>query len=301
MFKRFSSKLTVSKILRIFGHAKFPVKRYCLRCRFRRLSRLSDGRSLCRRCRFKFSLLTSTYLERSFLGLDQWYELLWWFGYEFTANRTAKEVELPQQRIHNCFSVIRRAIYDYEQSRMRQFCGEVEVDETYVGPKFKNRRKSKRQLYRRINAVRRGRGAKILQQPVFGIYQRNGQVYVEFVGDVGKKTLQDIIKGRIVLESEVYTDTWKSYRGLRKQGYNHEVIDHSKEEYLKQKRGKKIHINGIEGFWGYLKEHLLKHHGVSKGNLIYYIKEQEFRFNHRYLSTDEFVHKLVEILVKFGP
>lgn len=301
MLKRFSSTLNMSKILRIFGHAKFPVKRYCLRCRCRRLSRLSDGRFFCRHCRFKFSLLTNTYLERSFLPLDQWYELLWWFAYEFTANKTAKEVELLQQRVHNSFFVIRRAIYNYEQSQMSQFCGEVEVDETYVGPKFKNRRKDKRDLYRRINAVRRGRGAKILQQPVFGLYQRNGQVYVEFVRDVGKKTLQDIIKGKIVLESGVYTDTWKSYRGLKKQGYHHEVIDHGKEEYLREKKGKKIHINGIEGFWGYLKEHLLKHHGVAKENLIYYIKEQEFRFNHRHLTTDEFVQKLVEILVKFGP
>lgn len=301
MFKRFSSNLAVSKILRIFGHAKFPVKRHCLRCHSRRLSRLSDDRFFCRRCHFKFSLLTDTYLQRSFLPLDQWYELLWWFAYEFTANKTAKEVKSPQQRIHSCFSLIRKAIYNYEQSRMNQFHGEVEVDETYVGPKFKNRRKEKREYYRKINAVRRGRGAKILTQPVFGLYQRDGQVYVEFVTDVKKKTLQDIIKGRIVLESEVYTDTWKSYRGLKRQGYHHEVIDHGKEEYLKEKRGKKIHINGIEGFWGYLKEHILKHHGVAKDNLIYYIKEQEFRFNHRYLTTDELVQKLVEILVKFGP
>ena len=88
---------------------------------------------------------------------------------------------------------------------------------------------------------------------------------------------------------------------MKKQGYHHEVIDHGKEEYSKEKKGKKIHINGIEGFWGYLKEHLLKHHGVAKDNLIYYIKEQEFRFNYRYLTTDEFVQKLVEILVIFGP
>src|SRR3989304_3611818 len=230
MFERFSNNLTVSKILRIFGHAKFP-----------------------------------------------------------------------QQRVHNYFSLIRKAIYNYERPQLNQFCGEVEVDETYVGPKFKNRRKKKREGYRKINAVRRGRGAKVLQQPVFGLYQRDGRVYVEFVGDVGKETLQDIIKGRIVLESEVYTDTWKSYRGLKREGYHHEVVDHGREEYLREKRGKKIHINGIEGFWGYLKEHLLKHHGVGKGNLIYYIKEQELRFNHRNLSTDEFVQKLVEILVKFGP
>ncbi|MCH7927552.1 MAG: hypothetical protein IID03_06140 [Candidatus Dadabacteria bacterium] len=45
-------------------------------------------------------------------------------------------------------------------------------------------------------------------------------------------------------------------------------MDHGKGEYVKVKKGKKIHINGIEGFWGYLKEQLLKHHGVSKTNLI---------------------------------
>ncbi len=210
-------------------------------------------------------------------------------------------MRLPQRRVHRCFSIVRKAIYDYEQSQVNQFFGQVEADETYVGPRFKNRRKKQREYYRRINAVKRGRGAKILHQVVFGLYQRNGQVYVEFVKDVEKKTLQDIIKGKIVLESEVYTDTWKSYRGLKKQGYHHEVINHSKEQYLKEKRDKRIHINGIEGFWGYLKEHLLKHHGVSKDNLIYYIKEQEFRFNHRHLTTDELVQKLVEILVKFGP
>ncbi len=64
---------------------------------------------------------------------------------------------------------------------------------------------------------------------------------------------------------------------MRKQGYNHEVIDHGREEYLKQQRGKKIHINGIEGFWGYLKEHLLNHHGVSKGNPIYYHQGTEIQ------------------------
>ena len=61
---------------------------------------------------------------------------------------------------------------------MNQFLGEVEVDESYIGPKFKNRRKKRRDYYRKINAVKRGRAAKILHQPVFGLYQRNGRVYV---------------------------------------------------------------------------------------------------------------------------
>ncbi len=59
-------------------------------------------------------------------------------------------------------------------------------------------------------------------------------------------------------------------------------------------------MNGIEGFWGCLKEHLLKHHGVSKYNLIYYVKEQEFRFNNRHLSTEEFVLKLISVLLNIS-
>ncbi|MCH7927553.1 MAG: transposase [Candidatus Dadabacteria bacterium] len=74
--------------------------------------------------------------------------------------------------------------------------GAVEIDETYVGLKFKNGRKKNREYYRRVDAVKRGRGAKTLLQPVFGFYQRNGVVYVEFVCDAKKKTLQDIIKGK---------------------------------------------------------------------------------------------------------
>jgi hypothetical protein len=43
----------------------------------------------------------------------------------------------------------------------------------------------------------------------------------------------------------------------------------------------KVYINGIEGFWSYAKERLLKFHGVSKDNFVYYLKELEFRYNFR--------------------
>ncbi len=118
---------------------------------------------------------------------------------------------------------------------MEKFFGEVEVDETYIGPKFKNRKRKKREKLRKVDAVKRGRGAKILLQPIFGIYQRNGTVYMKFVKDTGKKTLQKIIKGKIVLESDLYSDTWPAYNELKKKGYKHETIDHNNEEYFKQK------------------------------------------------------------------
>lgn len=99
----------------------------------------------------------------------------------------------------------------------------------------------------------------------------------------------------MVLDSKVYSDTWRSYRGLKNKGYHHQTIDHNKGEYVRQTNNGKTHINGIEGFWGYLKERLFKHHGVADKNLIFYVKEIEFRFNHRYLSTEQLIQKLIKI------
>jgi transposase len=51
-----------------------------------------------------------------------------------------------------------------------------------------------------------------------------------------------------------------------------------------------VYINGIEGFWSYAKERLLKFHGVSKDNFIYYLKELKFRYNFRD-NIDDSLHK----------
>jgi transposase len=59
-------------------------------------------------------------------------------------------------------------------------------------------------------------------------------------------------------------------------GFKHERIDKS----AKFANGK-VHINGIEGFWSYAKEMLLKFYDVSKDNFIYYLKDLEFRYNFR--------------------
>ena len=60
-------------------------------------------------------------------------------------------------------------------------------------------------------------------------------------------------------------------------GYKHLSVDHK----YKFKRGK-VYINGIEGFWSFAKERLIKFHGVSKEKFIYYLKEQEWRYNNRF-------------------
>ncbi|HDZ62861.1 MAG TPA: DDE transposase, partial [Nitrospirae bacterium] len=42
-----------------------------------------------------------------------------------------------------------------------------------------------------------------------------------------------------------------------------------------------VYINGLEGFWSYAKERIMKFHGVSKEKFPLYLKEMEFRYNNR--------------------
>ena len=73
-------------------------------------------------------------------------------------------------------------------------------------------------------------------------------------------------------------------------GFKYERIDKS----IKFANGK-VYINGIEGFWSYAKERLLKFHGVSRENFVYYLKDLEFRYDYRDNIEDNLYVCLCEI------
>jgi transposase len=87
--------------------------------------------------------------------------------------------------------------------------------------------------------------------------------------------------------SIVRSDTFRSYTGIAAKGYVHRLVNHSKGQYADAKGN---HINGLEGFWSYAKERLIKHHGVSKEKFPRYLKEIEYRYEgdiHRTLKHDD--------------
>jgi transposase len=166
---------------------------------------------------------------------------------------------------------IRQCIFKFVSEDDEFLSGEVEMDESYFGGKRK---------------VKRGRGAKV-KIPVFGILEREGKVKVEIVKDVTAETLlMETIK-KVKRGSIIYTDKFKAYDGLVMYGFKHERIDKS----IKFSNGK-VYINGIEGFWSYAKERLLKFHGVSREYFVYYLKELEFRYNFR-ANLDEMLYNVL--------
>ena len=91
--------------------------------------------------------------------------------------------------------------------------------------------------------------------------------------DAGIEELQsDIDKTRDELGQTVAALSDK----LDLEGFHHIRIDHSKT--LGEGR---THINGIENFWGFAKRRLKMYHGGWKKNFRLFLKEMEFRFNHR--------------------
>lgn len=113
------------------------------------------------------------------------------FCLDLTAKQASLLLVINRNTINRYFNIFRKKIYDYQLKEMKQFVGEVEVDESYFGPKRI-----------RGQSTKRGRGTH--RQPVFGIYERGGQVYTEIILNCKGRVLKAIIEGRVDLESTIY-------------------------------------------------------------------------------------------------
>ena len=134
----------------------------------------------------------------------------------------------------------------------------------------------------------RGAGGKTI---VFGIYKRNGCVFTEIVPNAAKKTLQNIIGGKVALDSVIHSDSWRGYNGLVDVGYSkHLRVNHSDDVFAVGN----VHINGIESFWSYAKRRLQKFNGVPKRTFYLHLKECEYRFNHRNKNLEQKLLKLLK-------
>ena len=157
------------------------------------------------------------------------------------------------------------------------FEGIVEVDETYLGGQKKNKNKSQLRKEREIFGKESKRGFGTTKQPVFGILCRSGRIFAELVSDTEAKDLIPIITKRVKLGSRICSDTYRSYTGLAAAGYVHRTVEHKQKEYV---RGRN-HINGLEGFWGFLKRKLASKGGVRRIYLPLFLGEYVWRYNHR--------------------
>ena len=232
----------------------------------------ANNRYRCKDTSKYFNVKTSTLFDNSKIELQKWFLAIWLVTSHkkgISSIQLSKDIGVTQktawfmlQRIRNCFG------FDNDND----LSNEVEVDETDVGGKNKNKHNAKK-----IEGTQ-GRSIKD-KAPVFGMIERGGKLNAKCVDDVTIRTLTTEIV-RYVNNATVYSDEWLGYNAL-KRIYDHQFIKHGAGQYVNGR----VHTNTIEGFWSLLKRGIVGiYHFTSVKHLQKYVDEFVFRYNTRNAS-----------------
>jgi hypothetical protein len=140
----------------------------------------------------------------------------------------------------------------------------VEIDETYVGGKEKNKHRNKR--------VKDANGG-IRKEAVFSLVERGGSVRSHHVPTVSRSTLGPILNAQLRAATDVMSDGGGARVGSM--FASHPSVNHGISECV---RGQ-VHTNTSEGYFSILKRGITGTYHVSPKHLKRYLAEFDFRYN----------------------
>jgi transposase len=242
-------------------------RRSCIRCASRTVYRLADKRYRCARCGYTFHDFTRRWIGELNLTVRQWLWVLKFFELEVPPPRMAKEVGISYPTALKAIYLIRRAI---TQS----------TSENIVCPTPKDR-----------GSAHGEAGESSDPMAVFGILERNGKVSICIPDEVSPDSVLREQSKLVKQGSIVFTGRFRDYDGviLRRRRLPPAVA--------KRVHGK-ISLNGLDGFWSFARQRLSNFHGTSDQELLFFLNELAFRYNHR---QEELFDSLASLLTEIMP
>jgi transposase-like protein len=215
-------------------------------------------------CRKPFSVTVGTVYERSHIPLHKWLlatHLMASSKKGMSAHQLHRMLGMAYRSAWFMAMRIREAMRDTKGGPLGGENKVVEIDETYVGGKAKNRK-----------------GKVPSKEAVVSLVERDGRVRSFHVATVTAKTLKPVIKAHVDRASYIMTDESPVYP-VAVDGMSHGTVNHSAEEYV---RAGFWHTNTVESYFSVLKRGLHgTYHHVSPAHLHRYAIEFDFRHNER--------------------
>jgi transposase-like protein len=220
----------------------------------------------CNQCKEDFTVRTGTVFERSHVPLHKWVYAIYLV---VTARKGISSMQLAKE-----IGVTQKTAW-FVLGRLREACGDnfeklkgiIEIDEAWIGGSEKNKHADKRQPGRQGGA---GKAA------VLGMRERGGRTKMQAVKRANQPTVEFAILDSVEAGATIHTDENRIYNGLTALDYQHETINHSAGEYVRDG----ISTNSIEAVWAVLKRGIYgTFHHVSAKHLDRYVREFTFRLN----------------------